>query len=84
MPRFQDIRSALKYTVRNLIAKRHTFIVSITASTKGKRDRMETLQVVAESMAYGNDERGLTLNLNFDPTYTPDNTRIRFEALPVF
>ena len=80
---FHDIRSALEYTVRELVAARHTFIINIRGPREVKRRWACTVQLVAESMIFDSDERGLTLDLVFDLTSRSAKSRFRkFAAIP--
>ena len=81
---FHDIRSALEYTVRELIAARHTFIINIRGPREVKRQLACTVQVIAESMIFDSDERGLTLDLPFTAEMRPQHKFPRFAALPEF
>ena len=84
MTEFHDIRSALEYTVGTLIPNRRTFIVGILGPKEAKQNYACSVQVVAESMVFGNDERGLTLNLPFDPTCRQEKRRLkRFRATAI-
>jgi len=76
LPEFLDIRSALEYTVRELIPKRRTFIVNIKCPPRGRRLGF-TLQLVAESMLYCGKNRGLTLDLPFDTTFPQKRRQLK-------
>lgn len=84
MAEFHDIRSALEYTVRELIAARRTYIVNIRGPREIKQGCVCTVQVVAESMIFDTDDRGLTLDVRFVPDTRPQHSFPRFAALPDF
>ena len=78
MERFNSIRAALNFTVENLVAKQHGYIINVLGSEQAEAGRAATLQVVAQDMITGDGESGLSMHLPFDPQSGQFDSLIRF------
>lgn len=77
MIKFPRVRSALQYTVVELIPSEHGYIINIERSdTDGPR-----LQVVAQGMIDGSDSNGLSVHLPFDIDSGQHENHLRFLEL---
>ena len=79
---FRTLREALHYTVSELIAKRHLYIVNVYGGERLSRGRQAALQIVDQEHVFHDGELGLTLHLSFDPT-TCSDYQARFLASPL-
>jgi hypothetical protein len=76
--RFDNIRAALDFTVENLVAARHGYVISVLGSEQAKAGRAATLQVVAQDMITGDGEPGLSVHLPFDAQSGQFDALVRF------
>lgn len=76
--RFKSVRAALDFTVENLVAKRHGYIINVLGSEQAEAGRAATLQVVTQDMITGDGEAGLSVHPPFDPQCGQFDSLVRF------
>ncbi len=77
MIKFSTVRSALQYTVAELIPLEHGYIINVEAA----RSRVPKLQVVAQGMIEESCENGLSVHLPFDIDSGQHEHHLRFLEL---
>ncbi len=77
MIKFSSVRSALHYTVMELIPSEHGYIINI----EGSDTEYPRLQVVAQGMIDGSDSNGLSVHLPFDIDSGQHENHLRFLEL---